>query len=89
MIKPRAVLQTISADIEGIDKGLIAPATMVKDRTFEFRSTIDTISGGNFARTSQTNLLKNNQFLDKATGISQEFPKISTKLEQLNKRKCL
>lgn len=59
---------------------------MVKDRTFEFRSTVDTISGGNFARASQTNLFKNNQFLDKATVISQEFPKIASKLEQLNKR---
>lgn len=62
---------------------------MVKDRTFEFRSTIDTISGGRIAHGgySTGNSAVNNQFLDKATSISQEFTKISIKLEQLNKRK--
>ena len=59
------------------------------DRTFEFRSTIDTISGGKFASKNgpPPTLKENNQFLDKATEISREFPKISLKLEQLNKRK--
>jgi hypothetical protein len=62
---------------------------MVKDRTFEFRSTIDTISGGRIAHGgySTGNSTGNNQFLDKATSITQEFTKISAKLEQLNKRK--
>lgn len=57
------------------------------DRTFEFRSTIDTISGGRFAHGNTVNHVENNKFLDKATGISQEFTKISLKLEQLNKSK--
>lgn len=62
---------------------------MVKDRTFEFRSTIDTISGGRISHGgySTGNSTENNQFLDNATNISREFSKISTKLEQLNKRK--
>lgn len=62
---------------------------MVKDRTFEFRSTIDTISGGRISQGgySTGNLIGKNQFLDKATNISQEFSKVSTKLEELNKRK--
>ena len=61
---------------------------MVKDRTFEFRSTIDTISGGRIAHGGYSNInsIGNNDFLDKATAISQEFTKITTKLEQLNKR---
>lgn len=63
---------------------------MVKDRTFEFRSTIDTISSGTFPQIGAHNSMKssrNNQFLDKATNISQEFVKISSKLEQLSRRK--
>lgn len=61
----------------------------VKDRTFEFRSTIDTISGGGRLANggNVNNPLTSNEFLDKATGISQEFIKISSKLEQLNKSK--
>jgi hypothetical protein len=66
-----------------------APNFMVKDRTFEFRSTIDTISGGRISHGGYSTGIstRNNQFLDKATILSQEFAKISIKLEQLNKRK--
>lgn len=61
---------------------------MVKDRTVEFRSTINTISSGNFTQfgSSVPNSTGNNQFLDRATNISQEFKKISTKLDQLSRR---
>lgn len=64
---------------------------MIKDRTFEFRSTIDTISCGRITSGGYATGIRttgNNQFLDKATNISQEFTQISSKLEQLNKRKC-
>lgn len=63
---------------------------MVKDRTFEFRSTIGTISGSQTMLTGSYGYLTSpptNQFLDKATTITREFSKISLKLEQLTKRK--
>ena len=66
---------------------------MVKDRTFEFRSAIDIISDSNVKSLRQASGNKNviynsgaNEFLDKATSLSQEFSKISSKLEQLNRR---
>lgn len=63
---------------------------MVNDRTFEFRSTIDTISGGQTTLTGSSGYLSNNfqtnQFLEKATAMTRELSKNSLKLEQLTKR---
>ena len=64
---------------------------MVNDRTFEFRSTIDIISGGQTAlhgSSGNFSNLKTNQFLEKATAITSELSKNSLKLEQLTKRKA-
>lgn len=64
---------------------------MVKDRTFEFRSTIDIISGGTFTQNGGINSNEsksgNYKFLNKATTINQEISKISSKLEQLSRCK--
>lgn len=65
---------------------------MIKDRTFEFRSTIDIISGGQTMLTGSSSYLSNpqtSQFLDKANAITREFSNISLKLEQLTKRNIL
>jgi hypothetical protein len=66
---------------------------MVKDRTFEFRSTIDTISGGQvflsnpsaFAHHTSSSNTSPDSFITKAVSINREFPSISAKLEQLSK----
>ncbi len=62
---------------------------MVHDRTFEFRSTIDIISGGQTTLIGSSGYLSNlktNQFLEKATAITSDLSKNSLKLEQLTKR---
>lgn len=60
---------------------------MVKDRTFEFRSTIETISNGLFPRSSYPAIgsFGSDQFLDKASKITRDLNKTSAKLDQLNK----